>query len=125
MERLDGARLCDSVVAPEQWVCLPTDRVAQVFGLKLIRIDVLELDPFGPVRASQLDHRYEAMPRIVDEERPLASDHLELVTIGQRSAAVELGKNIPRKAQRAGEGPIGAARADELLPVELLGLARE
>src|SRR5262245_46826145 len=62
------------------------------------------------------------MPWIVEKERPLAPDRLELVSLGKSRSAVELREDVARKAHRAREDPVGAGRADELLPVHLLGL---
>ena len=66
-----------------------------------------------------------AVPRIVEEERPVAADRLELVAFGKSRPAVELGEDVTREAHRAREDPVGSARADELLPVHALGLTAE
>ena len=65
----------------QERIGLPANRVAEVLGLEPIRVDVLELDPFDSIAAPQLDHRLEAMPRIVDEERAFGPDRFELVTL--------------------------------------------
>src|SRR5262249_58185876 len=97
--------------------------VPEVLDLQLIRVHVVELDSVHSPVASKLDHRHDAMPGIVEEERAVAPDRLELVTLGQGGPAVELSEDVARKAHRAGEDPVGAARPDELLPVHPLRLA--
>jgi hypothetical protein len=82
MERLDCAHLTDSVLAPQERIRSAPDRVAEVLDLQPIRVGVLDLDPLESAVASQLDHRLDAMPWIVDEERPVTADRLELVTFG-------------------------------------------
>src|SRR5262245_52265785 len=86
---------------------------------------MLELDPLDSAVASELDHRLDAVPGIVEEERAVASDRLELVTLGKSRPAVELCDDVTGKAHRTGENPVGAAGADVLLPVHLVRLARE
>ena len=73
----------------------------------------------------ELDHGLGAVPRIVEEERPLGADRLELVALGQRRAAVEERVDVAREAHRAAEDPVRPARADVGLAVHRLGLAGE
>ena len=93
MERLERSRLSDCVVAAEEKRRFSSDRVGQVFELEPVRVDE-ELDSFDLSVATQLDHRRSAVPGIVEEERSLAADRLELVTLGEAGTAVELGEDV-------------------------------
>ena len=85
----------------------------------------LGLDPFDLPVAPQFDHGPLAMPRVVEEERAVAPDRLELVALRQGGTAVELGEDIAGEAHRAREDQIGSSRSDELPAVYLLRLAGE
>src|SRR5207249_7271511 len=123
--RIDHPRLTDGVLAPQERIGSAPNSVAEVLELEPIRVDRLDLDPLHPGVATKLDHRLDAVPWIVEEERPIAPDRLELVTFGQGRPAVELGEDVAGEPHRACEDPVGAARADELLTVHLLGLTGE
>src|SRR5439155_3338509 len=69
------------------------------------------------------DHRRPPVPRIVEEQRAFAADRFELVARRQRRAAVEEPEDVVGETHRAGEDPVGAARADQLLPEDQLRLA--
>src|SRR5262249_60883119 len=81
VQRLEGARLCDGVHAPEQQLGFAVDRVTDVLELEPIRAHGLELDPLHLAPAPHLAHRHFAVPGVVEEERPLAADHLALVAL--------------------------------------------
>ncbi len=49
-----------------------------------------------PSVAAKLDHRVDAVPRVVEEERAFAADRLELVAAGHRRAAVEASRRRRR-----------------------------
>ncbi len=63
------------------------------------------------------------MPWVVDEERGVAADRLELVTLRHRGAAVERRDDAARETERAGEHPVGPRRPEPRLAVHSLGLA--
>src|SRR5213592_2175713 len=79
VQRLERTSLTQRVLASEQQLGLAADRVAEVLELQPVRIDGLELDPLAAVVPAKLDDRVHAVPRVVEEERALAADHLELV----------------------------------------------
>ena len=58
---------------------------------------MLDLDPLHLAVAAKLDHRVAGVPGIVEEERPIAPDRLELVSLGERRPAVEQPKTSPGK----------------------------
>src|SRR3954447_13673693 len=82
VQRFERPRLAERILAAEQQLALAADRVAHVLELELVRVRVVHLDPFGVVPASRLDARVVAVPRVVEEERALAADCLELVALG-------------------------------------------
>src|SRR5256885_428743 len=88
-QRLERACLADRILSPEQKLVFAADRGAHVLELEPVRVDWLELDALQLGGASVLDHRNLAVPRIVEEERAFAADHLELVALRQGGAAVE------------------------------------
>src|SRR5207237_9884447 len=69
------------------------------------------------------DPRRPPVPRSGEEERALAADRFELVARRQRRPAVEEPEDVIGETHRAGEDPVGAARADQLLPEDQLRLA--
>src|SRR5579862_7766715 len=81
VQRLQYTRLAERVVAAEQRLRLAADRVAEVLQLEPVRVRVRKLDPLDLVSAAQLDHRLRAVPRVVEEDRALAADRLELVAV--------------------------------------------
>src|SRR6266511_2723583 len=99
MERLEHARLGERILAPEQRLGLAADRVAQVLELEPVRVGDVELDSLGPAVSPHLDPRALAMPGIVEEQRPLAPDRLELVPLGERRPAVEQREYAVREAK--------------------------
>jgi hypothetical protein len=86
---------------------------------------VLELDALDAAVTTHFDHGPVAVPRIVEEERALGPDSLELVTVRERGAAVERREHVTREAQRAGEDPIGARGPEPCLAPDALRLAAE
>src|SRR5579864_9064114 len=93
VQRLKRPGLAHRVLSAEQRLCLAADRVAEVLKLDPVRVDALELDALDAAVPPQLDHRVDAVPGIVEEERALAADRLELVAVRQRRAAVEGGEH--------------------------------
>ena len=81
----------------------------------------LELDALDAAVAPQLDHRDDAVPRVVEEERALAADRLQLVPVRQRGAAVERRDHVVREAQQPAEDPVGAGRPVPRLAVHATG----
>jgi len=65
------------------------------------------------------------VPRVGEEERALLADGLQLVARGQHEPAVDLRDDVVGEAERAGERDVDAARAERLLAVHALGLARQ
>src|SRR2546423_889544 len=122
MERLERARLGDRVLAREQELAFAADRVADVLELEPVRIRRPDLDLLDLTVAPQLDPRVLRMPRIVEEERALAADRLELVPLGRRGSAVEDSEHVAREAQRAREEPVRPGLADPGFPVHALGV---
>src|SRR5215475_6409070 len=125
VQRFERSRLPDSVLSPEQQVGLTADRVAQVLELEPVRVAGLELDPLDATVPAELDDRMVAVPGIVQEERALAADRLELVALHERSAAVEGGDDVAGEAKRPGEDPVGPRRAVPRLAPDPLRLAPE
>ena len=121
----DHARLGDGVVAAEQRGRAGADRPPEVFHLELVRIGRIHGDALDAVVPPELDHRVLAVPGIVEEERALGADRLELVAIGQARRAVEQREHVAREAQRAGEGPVRPGRPDIGAAEDALGLASE
>src|SRR3954465_3778475 len=101
VQRLERTRLSERVLSPEEQLGLAADRVAQVLELQPVRVHVLELDLLDLSSPAQLDHRVQAVPGIVEEERALASDRLELVALRERGGAIEGGEHVAGKPQRA------------------------
>ena len=91
-------RLGNGVLSPEKERRLAADGVAQVLELEPVGVDRLELDPLDAVVAAQLDHRLIAMPRVVEEQRPLGPDRLELVALRHTRPAVEERVDVPRRS---------------------------
>ncbi len=75
------------------------------------------------VGAAQLDQRLDAVPGVVEEQRALGADRLELVARRQVEAAVERGQHVAREAQHGGEAAVHAARGEHVLARDPLGLA--
>ena len=65
------------------------------------------------------------MPRIVEEERALAADRLELVLVRQRGAAMEDREHVVGKAKRSREHPVRARGAEPGFAEGVDGLAAE
>ena len=86
---------------------------------------MLELDPLDVPVPAQLDHRVQAVPGIVEEERALAADRLELVALRHRRAAVEERDHVAGEMKRAAEDPVGAGGTEPRFPIRPLGLAAE
>src|SRR5258708_5878476 len=123
MQGFQGPRLPDRIGPSEEQLAVATDRVTEVLELELVGVDLLELDPFDPAVATDLDPRDQAMPWVVDEERGVAADRLELVTLRHRGAAVERRDDAARETERAGEHPVGPRRPEPPLAVHSLGPA--
>src|SRR3979490_1509950 len=98
--------LRDCVVAAEEQLAIATDDVAEVFELEPVRVDRIERDPLDPSRAAELYPRHFAVPRIIEEQRPLAADGLQLVALGHRGTAVEHGHHTAQEPEHAGEDTI-------------------
>ena len=87
-----------------------------VLELELVRVRAIDLDAIErAVGAAQLDQRLDAVPRVVQEQRALGADRLELVARRQVEAAVERGQHVAREAQHAGEAAVDAVAAEHLL----------
>src|SRR5262249_44369843 len=125
VQRLERAHLTERVLAPEQRLRLAADRVAEILELEPVRVEPLDLDPLDPAAAAQLDAGVEAVPRVVDEERALAPERLELVALAERRAAVEQPDDVAREAHRRREHPVGAGRPVPRLGRDALRLAGE
>src|SRR5207247_4266626 len=95
----------------------------QVVQPEPVRIRALDLDPLHLGAAAQLDHRAPRVPGVVEEERALLADRLQLVALRQDEPAVELPEDVAGEAERRGELHVDAARAERLLAVDALGLA--
>src|SRR5690348_3134946 len=108
VERLERPRLAERVLAAEQELRLAANGIAHVLELEAIRVLRLELDALDGAVAAQLDHGVDAVPGVVEEERSLAADRLQLVPLRQRGAAVERRDDVVREAQQPGERPVGA-----------------
>ena len=65
------------------------------------------------------------MPGIVEEERALGADGLQLVALGERRAAVEEREHVAGKPHQARECPVRSGRADVRLAEDRLRLAAE
>ncbi len=89
MQRFEGPRLCDSVVAAEEQLAVATDRVSEIFELELVGVGGIELDPLDPALTAELYAGHFAVPRIIEEERALAADGLQLVALRHGGAGVE------------------------------------
>src|SRR5438046_4630878 len=125
MQRLERARLADGVVAAEQELRLAPDRSAEVLELEAIRVDSFNLDALDAVVAAQLDPGRDAVPRIVDEERSLAADRLELAATGEGGPTVENGDDAAAEAERPRGYPVRPAGTEPRLRVCGLRLSRE
>ena len=53
-----------------------------------------------------------AVPRIVQEQRSLGTEHLELVSIREPETTVELGDHVAGELERAGKDGVHAALPD-------------
>src|ERR671935_1562368 len=89
IERLDRARVADGVVPAEQRLVPAADRVAQVLELEPVGVLGVEVDALDGAVAAQLDHRPARVPRIIEEERAVLADRLELVALRQDEAAAD------------------------------------
>src|SRR5919201_1478044 len=83
----------------------------------------VELDPLEVAVPAQLDHGDTAAPRIVEEDRALLADHLQLVSLGQSETGVELRDHAVWEGQRASEHEIDPACTGHLLRGDALRLA--
>ena len=98
---------------------------SEIFHLELVRIGRLHGDPLDAAVPPELDHGVLAVPGIVEEERALRADRLELVAVRRHvaqsnSASTSPGKRSePVKAQSVPVGPMYAR------PKTRLGLAPE
>ena len=81
MKRVERHRLTHRILASQQQLAPRRGSRPTVLQLEPVGVDGLELDPLDLSLAPQLDHRHAAVPRVVDEERALAPDHLELVAL--------------------------------------------
>src|SRR5262249_8982386 len=125
VQRPESARLADCVLAAEQQLALTADRGADVLELQPVGVRVLELDPLDAVVMPHLDDGLVAVPRVVEEERALAPNRLELVAVHEGGAAVERRDHVAGEPQRPGEDPIGARRPEPRLAPDALRLAAE
>src|SRR5689334_16194910 len=105
-EGFDRPRVPDGVVATQHQLRLAADRLADVLELEAIGVDGLELDPLRLTPAAELDHGLARVPGIVEEQRSLAPNRLELVPRRQRGATVEEAEDVAWEPQRAGEDPV-------------------
>src|SRR5437588_1335765 len=125
VQRLDHARVVGGVLAAEKRLGAAADRVAQVLELEAVRVRALDLDSLHLAVAAELDHRAPGVPRVVEEERALLADRLELVARRQDEPAVDLAEDVVGEAEGPGERDVDTARAERLLAVHALGLARQ
>ena len=98
VERLDRAGLSERVVTAEQRLRATANSSAHVLELQPVRVHRLELDSLGAVIPPHFEHRRPAVPGVVQEDRPLLADRLELVAHGQDEPAVDLGQDIARES---------------------------
>src|SRR5437588_9424 len=103
VQRLDDARVSDPVLATEQRLGTAADRVAQVVQLEPIGVRPVDLDPLDLTGTAELDHRAPCVPGVVEEERALLADRLQLVALRQDEPAVELPEGVAGEAERRGE----------------------
>src|SRR5205823_5679681 len=89
VQRLDHAGVADGILAAQERLPNPADRVAQVLQLGSVGVHPLDLDPLHLAAAAELDHRLPRVPRVVEEERALLADRLQLVARGQDEPAVD------------------------------------
>src|SRR3954451_6329073 len=82
VQRLERARLADRIPPPEQQLRLPAGGGADVLELEAVRVLMLHIDRLDALRAAFLDVRLIAVPWVVQEERALAADRLDLVPLG-------------------------------------------
>jgi len=125
VERLECPGLRDRVVATEQQLALAPDRVAEVLELEPVGVGQRDLDALDRSITADIDSRGDAVPWIVEKQRALAADHLELVADGHRGSAVEEADDVARKAEHAREDPIRTGRSEPRVAVHLFGLAAE
>src|SRR5436190_4231590 len=125
MQRFKDPGLPERVVAAQKQLAVAADRVTEVLELEPVGVDRIDRDPVHASLAAELDARHGAMPGVVDEQGAFAADHLELVALGQRGAAVEHRDQVAGEAEDAGEDPVGARRPEPGLAVHPLRLAAE
>ena len=65
------------------------------------------------------------MPRIVEEQRPLVADNLELIPGGERQPGVEVGQHVVGEAHRRGEGDVDSVATGRLLGTDAPWLSAE
>src|SRR5262245_66544928 len=97
VQRFDRPRVADGVLAAEEQLRLAADRLAHVLELEPVRVGRLELDPLRSSVAPHFDHRRPPVPGIVEDDRALLADALELVWPRERRAAVEEPEDLPRE----------------------------
>jgi xylose isomerase len=120
VERLDRTGLSHRVLAAQGRLRLTSDGVAHVLELEAVRVGRLYRNLLHTAGRPELDHRPPAMPGIVEEERTLLADRLQLVALRENQARVELRQQVAREAHRSGEELVDAAFAEDLLAVDLL-----
>src|SRR5829696_2973895 len=86
VEGFDSAGLGDGLLAVQERLRLAADRVREVLELEAIRVDRLEDGLLHRVVPAELDYRPPAVPRIVQEQRSLGTEDLELVPIREPKA---------------------------------------
>jgi hypothetical protein len=117
--------LAHRVFAAEDRLRLTADGSAEVLELEAVGIGGRYGDLLHSAGGPELDYWSLAMPRVVEEERALLADRLQLVALQENQAGVELAQNVAREAHRPGEELVHAALAQYLLTVDLLRLAPE
>src|SRR5215208_4657270 len=125
VERFDRTSLPDGVAAAEQQRRAAANRVADILELEPIGVRRRDLDPLRSRLASKLDAGHMNVKRIVGEQASLLADELELVSERHDEAAVEVHNDIGGETERCDEDDVDAALADDLLRLELHGLAAE
>jgi len=90
---VESASLVDRILASEQRLGAPLDRVGEVLEFELVRVDGLEGDlSLDAKLASDLDpRRCPAVPEVWQEEGARLADDLQLVDLGDVQPLPELG----------------------------------
>ena len=111
VERLDGARLTERVRAPQPRRATAPDRARQVLELARYGSAASTASASAAPSGGAARSPGPPVPRVVDEQRPVRPDHLELVAARHVEAAVERAEHAAAEAQRAGEAHVDAVAA--------------